>query len=115
MTLEGFDYNRTTLTLTCTTSGRPVHSITWLKDGTVVGTVGDTQFRQEQTITDALRATYQHTLIGEDIASLVGSFTCTVGDTDGNSVTRTRRLNGTVTLYSNCTSYHVLYTCRCES
>ena len=91
MSIEGLEYNRTSLTLTCTTSGRPVHSITWLKDGTEVGT----EFSQAQTITNALSATYQHTLISGDIANLVGSFTCEVGDAEGRTVSRTLRLNGT--------------------
>ncbi len=30
-------FNQTSLTLTCTSSGRPVDSFTWLKDGTEVG------------------------------------------------------------------------------
>ncbi len=111
LTLKGFDYNCTSLTLTCTTSGRPVHFIMWLKDGTVFSTVGDTEFRQEQTITNEVTTTYQHTLISGDIVSLVGSFTCTVGDTDGNSVSRTRRLNGSDSVEkprAECVTY------RCE-
>ncbi len=63
----------------------------------MVGIVGDTEFSQEQTITNAMTATYQHTLVGEDIVSLVGSFTCRVGDIEGNSVSRTKILNGTIT------------------
>ncbi len=92
LVIEDLEYNHTSLTLTCTTSGRPVHSITWLKDDTAVGT----EFCQKQTITNALTATYQHTLIGGDIASLVGSFTCMAVDTEGNSISSTRILNGTI-------------------
>ena len=91
LTIDGLEFNRTSLTLTCTTSGRPVHTITWLKDGTVVGT----EFSQAQTITSTLTATYQHTLSSDDIANLVGSFTCMVMDAEGNSPpSRTLRFNG---------------------
>ena len=95
LSIFDLEYNRTSLTLTCTTRGRPVHSITWLKDGTVVGT----EFSQAQTITDYQTATYQHTLTGDDIADLVGSFTCMVGDAEGNTASRTLRLNGTVDVF----------------
>ena len=62
----------------------------WLKFGTVVGT----EFSQAQTITDALSASYQHTLSSENIANLVGSFTCMIEDVEGNIVSRILRLNG---------------------
>ncbi len=102
LAIQDLEYDRTSLTLTCTTSRRPVHSTTWLKDGTVVGT----EFHQAQYITNELTATYQHTLSSGDIASLVGSFTCRVRDIEGNSVSRTLRINGTMNLYSKCTVNH---------
>ena len=88
--IEGLEYSRSSLSLTCTTSGRPVHSITWLKDGTVVST----EFRQAQTITNALSATYQYTLTSGNITNLMGSFTCMAGDAMGNTVRRTHSING---------------------
>ena len=93
LAIDALEFNRTSLTLTCTTSGRPVHSITWLKDGTVVGT----EFSQAQTITNDFTATYQHTLASQNVSNFVGSFTCMVEDAEGSTPSRTLRLNGTVT------------------
>ena len=93
LVIDSLEFNRTSLTLTCTTCGRPVHIITWLKDGTVVGT----EFSQAQIITSTLTATYQHTLSSEDIANFIGNFTCMVEDAEGNSPpSQTLGINGRV-------------------
>ena len=93
LVINRIDSNRTTQILTCISSGRPVDMFTWLKDGSPVGT----EFTQNQTITDALTATYQHILTSDDIANFVGSFTCIVRGRDGVSASRTQILNGTAT------------------
>ena len=79
------EYNRTLLTLTCTSAGGPVASVTWLRGGVEVGP----EFTQTQTLTDAVSATYQHTLTGDSVAQFVGNFTCEVRDADGNTASRT--------------------------
>ena len=65
-------------------------SVTWRKDGVVVGP----EFSQSQTITDTLSATYQHTLSSEDIANFVGSFTCEVRDTTDGVDMRSQLIDG---------------------
>ena len=90
---RSLDYNLTALTLTCTSSGGPVDSVTWLKDGSEVR--GDSSvYDQTRTITDAVMGTYQHTLTGQDLSDFVGTFTCTVRDGVGNNDTRTLAING---------------------
>ena len=85
-------YDRTSLTLTCTSTGRPVDSVTWRRKGVEVGS----EFTRMQTITDALTATYEHSLSGENLTSLGGTFTCELRDIDNNIVMRTHLLNGKI-------------------
>jgi hypothetical protein len=87
--VTGLEYNHTLLTLTCTSDGGPVDSVTWRRDGVEVGP----QFNQTQTLTDTVSATYQHTL-SSDVAEFVGSFTCEVRDAAGNTDSRTLNVNG---------------------
>ena len=97
LAIDSLEFNRTSLTLTCATSGRPVHTITWLKDGTVVGT----EFSQAQTIISTLTATYQHTLGSDSILNFIlRNFTCTVEDAEGNSVNQTQMINGKSLLHT---------------
>ena len=94
LVIDDLEFNRTSLTLTCTTSGGPTSSITWLKDGEAVGT----EFAQAQVLIDTLTAMFKYTLRSDDVSLLVGSFTCMVEDAEGNSPpSRTLILNGTVT------------------
>ena len=101
-------FDRTLLALTCTSRGGPVDSVTWSKDGGVVGS----EFNQTQVLTDALSATYVHTLSSEDVGDFVGSFTCEVRDADDNVDSRTLILNGTT---SSACDLHVIHmhVCRC--
>ena len=78
------DYDRASGTLTCVSSGGPVDSITWMKDGSLI--TGDSStFSQTQTITNTILSTYHHTLSSSNSSNFVGSFTCTIRDADGNS------------------------------
>ena len=79
-----------TPTLTCTSTGGMVDSVTWRKDGIEVGS----DFSQRQTITDTLSATYQHTLSSDSIANFVGTFSCEVRDTAGAMDQRSQFING---------------------
>ena len=85
--ITSFDYDRATLTLTCVSSGGPVDSVTWMKDGVKI-TGDDPDFSQSQTITNASSATYQHTLFVQNVIYFVGRFTCIVRDVAGNNDTR---------------------------
>ena len=87
-----FNSSSPTPTLTCTSTGGMVDSVTWRKDGVEVGS----DYSQLQTITDTLSATYQHTLSNENISNFVGTFTCEVRDTGGAMDQRTMFINGTL-------------------
>ena len=77
-------------TLTCTSTGGMVDSVTWRKDGVEVSS----DYSQLQTITDTLSATYQHTLSSNDSSDFVGTFTCEVRDTVGPVDQRSQFING---------------------
>ena len=79
-----------TPTLTCTSTGGMVDSVTWRKDGVEVGS----DFSQRQTITDTLSATYQHTLSSESISNFVGTLTCEVRDTADGMDQRSQFISG---------------------
>ena len=87
-------YNRSspTPTLTCTSTGGMVDSVTWRKDGVEAGS----DFSQRQTITDTLSATYQHMISSENISDFVGNFTCEVRDTAGAMDHRTAFIKGII-------------------
>ena len=86
-------YDREALVLTCTSSGRPIDSVTWFKDGSEIR--GNcSQFSQTQKITDRVTATYQHILSNGSAADFVGRITCVVRDGSGVTASRTLALNG---------------------
>ena len=86
-------YDRLALVLTCSSSGRPIDTVTWFKDGSVIR--GDSsEFSQTQRITDRVTATYQHILSIGSAADFVGRFTCEVRDGSGVTASRTLALNG---------------------
>ena len=89
------DYDRASGTLTCISSGGPVDSVTWTKDGSLI--TGDSlTFSQTQTITSTIYSTYHHTLSSSNSSNFKGSFTCTIRDAVGNSNSKTRTFNGMV-------------------
>ena len=85
-----YNSSSSTPTLTCTSTGGMVDSVTWRKDGVEVGS----DFSQRQTITDTLSATYQHTLLSENISNFVGAFACELSDTAGGMDQRSQFING---------------------
>ena len=87
LAITSFDYDRATLTLTCVSSGGPVDSVTWMKDGVEI-TGDDPDFSLSQIVTDISSATYQHTLSVRNVLHFVGRFTCIVRDVVGNNDTR---------------------------
>ena len=91
--ITDLDYDRASRTLTCISSGGPVDSVTWTKNGSLI--TGDSlTFFLTQTITNATSSTYHHTLSSSNSSNFVGSFTCTIRDAVGNSNSRTQTFNG---------------------
>ena len=66
--ITGLLYNRSTLTLTCTSSGGPATTVTWKKNGAVVEVDGTT-YHQSQGVVNTTAATYDNILSSADIAN----------------------------------------------
>ncbi len=60
--------------MTCLSSGGPVSSVEWTRDGVTI----TTGYNFTRTLTNVATATYTNILRASDIADLVGTFTCTV-------------------------------------
>ena len=93
LSITDLAYSPTSLNLTCTSTGGPIDSVTWSKDGQEVSG-SSSEFHQSQHITDRVTATYQHTLSSESKANFVGQFSCSVRNGHGDTATRTLALNG---------------------
>ena len=93
LSITDISYDRQALVLTCTSSGRPIDSVTWFKDGSEIRG-NSSEFSQTQNITDRVTATYQHILSNGSAADFVGRFTCGVRDGSGVTASRTLALNG---------------------
>ena len=82
--ITGLLYNRSTLTLTCTSTGGPATTVTWRKNGAVVEVDG-TIYHQSQRVVDTSTATYENTLSSTTNVNFVGNFTCSVSNSRGNA------------------------------
>ena len=82
--ITGLVYDRSTLTLTCTSTGGPATTVTWRKNGAVVEVDGST-YHQSQRVVNARTATYDNVLSSADIANFVDTFTCSVTNSRGGS------------------------------
>ena len=84
-------YNRISsmASLTCISSGGPVDSVTWMRNGATI-TANSSIFTQSQIITNATSATYHNILISSDSSNFImGSFTCVIRDADGRNKNQT--------------------------
>ena len=89
------DHDSASGTLTCISSGGPVDSVTWMKDGSLI-TGNSSTFSQTQTITNTILSTYNHSLTTSDSSNFVGLFICTIRDAAGNSNSRTWTFSGMI-------------------
>ena len=74
------------MTLTCTSTGGPVTTVTWRRDGTVIA-LGAT-YQQTKSVNDSVAGTYQTVLTinsSVDQSDIVGTYNCTVRNDRGNS------------------------------
>ena len=78
--------------ITCASSGRPVDSWEWLRDGMVIDN-NDSNYNQTQAITNYTTPTYVQYLFSEDMANIIGRFTCVVRDSEGNTDRKTAMIN----------------------
>ena len=91
--ITDLDYDRASLTLMCISSGGPVDSVTWMKDGSLI-TGNSSTFSLTQTIINTISSTYHHILSSSNSSNFVGNFACIIRDAVGNSNSRTRAFNG---------------------
>ncbi len=87
---EDIKLSREDLSLTCLSSGGPVRSVEWTRDGVTI----TTGYSVTQTLTNVATATYANILRASNISDLVGNFTCTVSNGREPSNTRQIMLNG---------------------
>ena len=82
--ITGLLYNRSTLTLTCTSTGGPATTVTWRKNGAVVEVDG-TSYSQSKQVIDSAMGTYNSQLTFGDRSSAVGNVYCTVSNSRGTT------------------------------
>ena len=84
--------NRTTMSLTCTSTGGPPTTVTWRKNGVLVE---DYLFHQSQRVVNTSIAVYENSLLySSDLANIVGNLTCFGSNVRGSNE-QTVELNGT--------------------
>ena len=88
--VEGVVFNRSALTLTCTSTGGPATEVVWTRNGQPVST----GYTLSQTVTDTGTGRYGNELRAADIVDLVGNFICTVSNNRGVSNTGSIVLDG---------------------
>ncbi len=87
---EDIQFSREYVSLTCLSSGGPVSSVEWTRDGVTI----TTGYNLTQTLTNVATATYTNVLRASNISDLVGNFTCTVSNGREPSNTARITLNG---------------------
>ena len=80
-------------TLVCSSTGRPVDSVTWLKNGATINTA-TTNFATAQSLTNPLQGGYENVLTSQQASDFVGTFTCRLTDAEGTSTNRNLIVNG---------------------
>ncbi len=77
-------YNRSSQTITCTSTGGPATSVTWTRDNTPLNVDGTT-YQHSQIITDTATSTYENRLtIPGDDQDTYGIYVCIVSNAMGN-------------------------------
>ena len=80
-------FDPATRTLTCTSTGSPATTVTWLREGTVL-TIDETVYTATQDVTDRRASTYENVLtIAAVDDTTVGTYSCSVENTLGTSQT----------------------------
>ena len=83
-------FDRNSTTLTCTSTGGPPTTVTWMKDGVPVNV---SVYQQSQRVVHTENATYKNILFKNDITYFVGTFICEVSNARDSAV-RSLELNG---------------------
>ena len=78
-------YDRTSQTITCTSTGGPATDVTWSKDNSNIGlTMGDL-YEHSQIIINTTSATYENRLkIVDKSSEAAGNYTCSITNSRGS-------------------------------
>ena len=88
------EYNHTSCTLTCTSSGGPVDSVTWTKN---ISLLSDSdQYSTHQEIVNFTESRCDHTLTihNREPTHIIGTYDCTVSNSNSSDTE-------TISLYGN--------------
>ena len=80
-------YNRSSHTITCTSTGGPATHVTWYKDDAQINMVSNEGgiYEHSQIITDTVSATYENRLrIVDKSSETAGTYTCEVRNPRGS-------------------------------
>ena len=84
--ITNLTYNDQSGTLTCTSTGGPATTVTWMRDGVVI-TLNAT-YQQTKSLVDPVAGTYQTVLTIDpslDQRNITWTYSCTVENDRGNS------------------------------
>ena len=84
--ISGLNATTSAFTLTCTSTGGPVTTVTWWRDGVAI--TPNATYQQTKTVVDPVSGTYQTVLtidpsVGPN--NIVGTYNCTVENNRGRS------------------------------
>ena len=82
-------------TLTCTSTGSPPTTVTWIKDGVTLP-ANETIYSFTQTLVDRATSTYNNTLtIDASFVDVIGNYSCRVSNSIGTSSVQETEIKGT--------------------
>ena len=82
VTAKGLVFDKDQQALTCISTGGPPTTVSWIKDAQTIDVDGNT-YRQIQTITDSINATFMTTIFINttlDQNKIVGNYSCIVNN-----------------------------------
>ncbi len=83
--ITSLTFDPDSITLTCTSTGSPATTVTWMKNGSPL-VIDGTTYSMEQTVTGRNTSTYDNILTIANVSDdVVGNYTCTVGNALGNA------------------------------
>ena len=88
-------YDSTSHTLTCVSSGGPVNTVTWTRNGT---DISSSPYQLRQSLENGTTSTYHNllTVTSGNAKNYIGSFSCTVSNSRGSSPPQSVDINGII-------------------
>ena len=100
MAADALTYSPSTSTLTCISTGGPVTSVSWRRDGVPIPSNSST-YTQSQIVVDTATATYHNLLSinSSNIRDYNGTFSCRASNSRGSSIETRARVSRKSILY----------------